>query len=261
VPDRFKEFLKRNSIVPSGTLPLVHTTAAYRLDSILESGSIIPTQCDVFRTPLTYFFVGRPAYKLHGSDAEAEYWELPACFIFEYSLVPSPEKVFPFDSGAFHQGRMPSYINMMDRDQFDVHSVPEAPTKIIGAYFPNLASYMKGKAKDTVGFQNEFTLGVFEAEAKAVHRLSLEKNNTHVDDRRLSVEIATSETFELSKNKPLAVVAPDEYFADPNFLSKVSGEWGAMPIAYPISSLSVDHYYASIYERIETFYKNTLKIL
>lgn len=261
MPDRFRNFLRRNSIAPSPTMPLVHTTAAYRLDSIIDANTIIPTTCDVFRTPLTYFFVGRPAYKLNGSNVEAEYWELPACFIFEYTLVKDPEKVFPFDSGAFQNSRMPSYINMMDRDEFDVHEIPDAPTKIIGAYFPNLKAYMKGQPKDTGSFQREFTLGVFEAEAKAVHRLSLERHDSQVDDRRLSVELATSASFDLRVDNPLAVVAPDEYFADDSFRNKVATDWGAMPISYPISSLSVDKYYALIYDRIETFYRDTLRII
>ncbi|MBD9541303.1 hypothetical protein IB276_17750 [Ensifer sp. ENS04] len=261
MPGRFKEFLKKNSIVPSGELPLVHSTPAYRLESIISNDEIVPSKCDVFETPLTYFFVGRPAYKVSGSNGEAEYWELPACFIFEYTMVKVPDKVFPFDSGAFHHGRMPSYVSVMNRDEFDVHEIVDAPTKIIGAYFPDLAAYMKGQPKDTGTFQKEFTLGVFETEAKALHRLSLERHNSRVDDRRLSVELATSETFDLKIDRPLAVIAPDEYFADAQFSSKVTGDWGAVPISYPLSSLSTDQYYGLIYDRIETFYRDTLKII
>lgn len=261
MPGRFKDFLRKNSVVASSPLPLVHSTPSYRLESIISSDQIVPTICDVFETPLTYFFVGRPAYKVANSDGEAEYWELPSCFIFEYSMVSSPDKVFPFDSGALHKGRMPSYINVMKRDEFDVHDVVDAPTKIIGAYFPNLAAYMKGQPKDTGTFQKEFTLGVFEAEAKAVHRLSLEKHISRVDDRRLSVEISTSETFDLRVSRPLAVIAPDEYFADEPFTKKVTSEWGAVPISYPLSSLSTSEYYALIYDRIESFYRDKLGLI
>jgi len=261
VASRFRDFLSRNSVVPSNTLPLVHSTPSYRLDSILEGEEIVPTECDVFRTPLTYFFVGRPAYKVHPSSGEAEYWELPSCFIFEYDIVKAPEKIFPFDSGALHKGRMPNYVDLMDRDDFDVQGLPDAPARIIGAYFPDLRSYMKGKAKDTAHFQKDYTLGIFETQAKALHRMSIEKHNENIDDRRLSVEISTKETIDLKVSRPIAVVAPDEYFADAGFMNKVAVEWGALPIAYPISSLNTQAYYALIYERVESLYRDNLKLL
>ena len=127
----FSEFLNRNSVLPSPELPMVHSTPAYFLKNIRDSGAISPQKCEVFGGKLSYFFFARPAYKLQGDDNQAAEWELPACFIFDYRAIPKPKRVFPFDSGAFHTGRMPHYIGMMKRDDFDVSDVPAAPTRIV----------------------------------------------------------------------------------------------------------------------------------
>lgn len=250
----FKDFIARNSVTPAGVMPLVHTTAAYFVDDIRKTDALTPQKCDVFGTPLTYFFVGRPAYKARDSDGEAETWELPCCFIFEYDVISAPTRVFPFDSGAFAKGRMPSYVKMMDMEDFEVSGTPEAPLKIIGAYFPDLSAYFHGKPHEVSTFQKSFTLGPFDAQIEAVHRLALEKHNKDVDDRRLSVEIQTDQVVDLKVNKPIAVVAPAPYFDDPRFRDHVTQIWGARPIAYSISSLSSSNYYGAIYERVFQFY-------
>jgi hypothetical protein len=60
----FSDFLSRNNITLGGVLPLVHSTRAYHLKGIVGSNKIIAAPCDVFRPEtLSYFFVGRPAYK------------------------------------------------------------------------------------------------------------------------------------------------------------------------------------------------------
>lgn len=251
----FKDFIARNSVMPSIAMPLVHTTAAYFVDEIRQSDALTPQKCDVFGTPLTYFFVGRPAYKVRESDGEAEVWELPCCFIFEYDVVPSPKRVFPFDSGAFAKGRMPSYVKMMEMEDFEVSATPQAPLKIVGAYFPDTAGYLHGKPHELSSFQRAFTLGPFDAQISAVHRLALEKHSKDVDDRRLSVEVQTDQIIDLKVNKPIAVVAPAPYFDDIEFSDHVTKVWGARPIAYSISSLSSVNYYGAIYERVFDFYK------
>lgn len=251
----FREFLARNSVQPAAPLPLVHTTAAYHLTAIRSSQEIRPQVCDVFAAPLTYFFVGRPAYKVRISDGEAEHWELPCCFIFEYEAIPRPTRVFPFDSGAFAKGRMPSYLSLMPRENFDVGDIDGAATKIIGAYFGDGAAYLAGRPKGTDAFKSEFAIDIFDPEVEAVHRLAVDRHSQHVDDRRLTVEIQTADIIDLLIKRPIAVVAPAPYLDDPGFRNQVVDVWKAKPIAYPISTLNTSAYYSAIYERIHALYK------
>lgn len=251
----FREFIARNSVQPASALPLVHTTAAYYLSAIRASQEIQPQVCDVFATPLTYFFVGRPAYKVRLSDGEAELWELPCCFIFEYEAVSKPTRVFPFDSGAFAKGRMPSYLSLMPKENFDVAEIDRAATKIIGAYFGDGAAYLAGRPKGGDAFKAEFAIDIFDPEVEAVHRLALDRHSQHVDDRRLTVEVQTEEVIDLAVKRPIAVVAPAPYLDDPGFRHQVVDVWKAKPIAYPIATLSTAAYYSAIYERIQALYE------
>ena len=45
-------------------LPLTHLTRGVGALRILEDGRIVPQDCKHFKTPLAYFFYGRPAYRV-----------------------------------------------------------------------------------------------------------------------------------------------------------------------------------------------------
>lgn len=251
----FADFLAKNTIIPSNTLPLIHSTPAYHLRSIANSDTIIPQPCDVF-TPddLTYFFVGRPAYKHHAGPGETPAWELPCCFIFEYTSISPFKRVFPFDSGALYNKKYPSYISLMDMSEFNSASIVDSPSRIIGAYFSNTSSYFSMSAVSKETFESTFSPSPFDAEALALHKLALESNSSNFDDRRMTIEVQTDKIVNLSITTPLAVIAPQVYFDDQNFLEKVTISWKAEPIGYPIHSLNLSQYYATIYTLVKDFY-------
>ncbi|MFL6691237.1 MAG: hypothetical protein ACJ8IR_13805 [Alphaproteobacteria bacterium] len=248
-------FLSRNSVVGAGNLPLLHAAPAYYLQKFQVDDRIESTRCKLFADEkLNYFFVGRPAYKYDAGKAEGSYWEYPCCFIFEFSAVANPRRIFPFDSGAF-KDRYPHYINMMDIDAFEVSAVPDAPSKIIGAFFGSSDRYFHMKPKPSEKFEEEFSLTVMDTEIKALHRLSTESGATKFDDRRLTVEVSSASDIDLLVTKPLALIAPSEYFDNKVFRDHVTEKWRAEPIPYPVYSLSVDNVYGQIYERIAKYFK------
>jgi hypothetical protein len=227
----------------------------------MNANKLIATECTVFKPDkLSYFFVGRPAYKYKSTDDEAEYWELPCCFIFDFSVVTGIKRIFPFDSGAFRDGLFPPYINQIPLEHYESSEAPDAPSKIIGAFFGDAKSYFALAPKSETSFNAEFSPGVFDAELKALHRLSREKSPKKFDDRRLTIEMQSTDDLDLRVTNPLAVIAPSPYFDDPSFLAHVEYTWKAVPLPYPTFSLSVNQYYSSIYERVDSFYK-TLGLL
>ncbi|MGY0779819.1 hypothetical protein ACW7BC_18170 [Azospirillum argentinense] len=223
----------------------------------MNSDKLVASECDVF-TPdkLNYFFVGRPSYKYDGDTGEAEYWELPCCFVFEFNSIKGLKRVFPFDSGAFRKRMYPNYISKMQWQDFDAGGVPDAPQKIIGAFFGSTNAYFKLTPKDKMSFEAEFSLGVFDEELRALHKLSMHKASSNFDDRRFSIEVQSEDDVDLRLVKPLAVIAPNVYYDDNNFRNCVANKWEAKAISYPIYSLSVSNYYALIYERVEALYKS-----
>ena len=152
------DFLKRNTVKAGGTLPLIHTTRSYHLKELVSQNKLLATECSVFAPDkLSYFFVGRPAYKYQSTDAEAQHWELPCCFIFDFSVVTGIKRVYPFDSGAFNSNLYPPYINQIPLDHYDANDAPDAPSKIIGAFFGDVKSYFALAPKSEHSFNAEFS--------------------------------------------------------------------------------------------------------
>ena len=150
---------------------------------------------------------------------------------------------------------------MMNRDEFDVGTVADAPEKIVGAYFGDIQSYLMLRPKSRIEFEREFSLGVLDAEIKALHRLATSEGERGADDRRLSIEVQSASVLDMTVNKPLAVILPAPYYEEKSIRDHVENAWGAVPISYPMSSLSVKMYFALIYDRVASFYKNELGII
>lgn len=252
----FNQFLQRNAITTGGTLPVVHTTASYNIQQIWHGDTLATAQCDVFtKEEILYFFVGRPSYKLANSSGTANTWQLPCCFIFEFESLPKAKRVFPFDSGAFAKGRTPDYISMMPLGNFDCATIPDPAARIIGAYFGDTKSYFSLSPKGESDFLAEFSVGVLDAEAHAVHKLFSADKDIKVDDRRATIEIQIPESINLVARKPLAVIAPAPYFDIADFRNHVIDVWKARAIPYPLSPLNTDGYYSDIYNRVKMLYE------
>jgi hypothetical protein len=256
---KLADFLLRNSAVVGRPLPLVHTCQAYSLEGIIKGGVIKTHRCDIFKEQLNYFFVGRPAYKKELGEEAAE-WELPVCFVVQYD-ISSAKRIYPFDSGAFANKMYPSFIQMMALDQFELKSAPDAPARIIGTFFGSPANYFRLKTNDEDSFNSSYSLGVFDTEVRALHRLILKTNKRpdqstdykKIDDRRFTVEVQFAEDKYLKKKDLLAVILPEPYLLDPK-ITRYFKTLGAKLISYQIHPLNPDLYYGIIYEKIHDFF-------
>lgn len=248
-------FLARNSVIAAEGLPLVHSTRSYNIRAILNGDSLKPQPCDVFHgEDLTYFFVGRPAYKHSSDHSSAEAWELPCCFVFEASSVTSIKRVYPFDSGAFASGRYPTYIGAMPLKEFEV-SGDECIGKIIGSFFGSPSRYFKLSPKSREDFEQEFSLNPLDAELSAAIRLAAEGTPTGFDDRRFTIEVQSDSEINLGAINPIAVILPEIYLDVEGILETIEGKWNAEAIGYPIYPLSLSSYYAVIYKEIHKLYE------
>jgi hypothetical protein len=218
---RLLDFLQRNAIDASTLLPLVHTTRAFHLRSIMESNTIAAAPCDVFQGErLNYFFVGRPAYKYRVGEND-EFWQLPVCFIVDFKTVARPKRVYPFDSGGFARKELPSFMNAIKLPDFEVSKDPRAIEKLVGTFFGNPRNYFRLKGKRTSEFTARHNLSPFDAEIHALHKLSIPRVNKSFDDRQFTIEVQSEGDYQLKSNHLLAVIAPITYFDDSAFLDHV----------------------------------------
>ena len=245
------DFLQKNQIQLAQALPLVHSTEAYFIKKVMASGSISASPCKFFHSEnLSYFFVGRPAFKRLISR-EAEYWELPMCFIFDFNAF-TPKRVFPFDSGAFQSGLYPEFLSMMQLDDFEVSADKDAAQKIIGTFFANPRAYFNLKPRDSSDFEAAFDVDVLDEEIKALHKLISYKDGA-VDDRRFAIECQCDHDLVLKKSRVLAVILPESYIENESVVTFVEKELDASLITYPIFALKKEFYYYAIYEKVEAF--------
>lgn len=245
------EFLQRNEIEKVKSLPLVHTTRAHHLRSILNGQKIVATPCDVFKGEnLNYFFVGRPAYKFPLGD-QAELWELPVCFILDYKTSFKPKRMFPFDSGGFSRNLMPSHMTRHNLDDFEVSADPEAPEKIIGTFFGSAHNYFKFSPKRGLDALAKHDVSLLDSEIHSLHKLSVSRSEGF-DDRHFSIEVQSSNDLKLQSNILLAAVVPAPYLDDPDFLNVASSMWDCDLLGYDIYPLRPDVYYHGVYTLVES---------
>jgi hypothetical protein len=237
----------------ASSLPLTHTTSAYFVQKILEKKAIKPRPCDVYLgEELSYFFVGRPAYKSPNKDSM--HWELPSCLITKFQKS-KPKRVLPFDSGAFSKGFLPSYTGMLDLDDFYLDNNLLSIQKYIGTFFGDSRSYFKGEAMPKKSFLTNHSIMPTEAPIHAL--LSLingERIYKELDERRSSIECQFDTEIKIDSGEIIAAVLPDIYLDDKNFVKYIENN-GIDLLTYPIMPINNDYYYYALYERLFQYYE------
>lgn len=186
-------------------LPLTHLSEAYHLRPIVETGELAPSGCKVFGESLVYFFYGRPAYRVasqidnNGLDA---YW--PVCFVLKATAV-NPKRIFPFDSGAFQDGRFADYFHRdMIKEDFELDVDPSTPGRLINLFWPDARSYFDNRPNSDQIFDP------FAFEAKSYSELIRSKANAPFDDRHSAIELQSDDDVTLQDNLH-AVILPEDF--------------------------------------------------
>lgn len=247
-----QQFLLKNSINPSSYLPIVHTSESYIISKCMESGRLRTSPCDVFGENILYFFVGRPSYKKLASE-ESEFWELPSCVVFDFSLS-SAKRIYPFDTGAFRKRKYPSFINMMRMEDFEIDVSESSVKRAIGAFFQDNRSYFRLLPRSEADFFGRLDVDATDAEIQALFKLIRSRSSTF-DDRRFSLEIQYDRDFEFSERVPIYCVVPEVYIESEKFMRWIDG-YKINLDTYPVYPLRKDYYYSTIYEKVENFYRN-----
>lgn len=246
----FLDFLQKNSVLAVDVPPACHVTPSYNIKKIIKENKISPRHCSVFEEDLTYFFIGKPSYKLNSSEGVSQRWQLPSCFVFSYDCISDIRRAFPFDSGAFAGKRFPEYISMMDINEFNIVSDPASPGKIISAFFGSFGRYFNSQPKAASEFSAEYMLNAFDEEVEAFLHLCNEKA-TPSDDRKSTIELQSASGIDFSKSALVAVIAPIQYGDMAQFREFISNS-GAKLITYNVYSLNSNQYTYEVYAKFRT---------
>jgi hypothetical protein len=219
---------------PTEPLHLVHVTELGYADEIVRSGQMATRRCSVFELPLLYTYIGRPAFRLRDGDqrhnSSARY---PFAFLIAPDKLPRPYQVFPFDTGAGHNGIFgnvanPEHVFMED---YALENDLAAAHRHIAWAFGTNREYFQGSLRsglDSTLGQMEWVLRAFVAIARQGNRSS----NTATDMRASSVEVAFNTHLDVRGNVKF-VVLPQQIILDSSTEAKeFLGRLSAMGIAY-----------------------------
>ena len=177
----------------------------------LDSGSLVPREDKVFRPDhLVYFFYGRPSYRVHMDEHPSGLSHyLPVCIIFRPTGLPTPKRVFPFDTGAFHAGL---YSNAMHQDMsiadFGLDPDLTSAGKLVSLFFESAKDYLEAKPRTSVPIAST------DFEAHSFHALIAQQTRSNADDRVSAVELQFDCPISLASHAQ-AIVAPGPLLDSP----------------------------------------------
>ncbi len=212
------------------------------------------TPCNVFKNEkLCYLFIGRPAYKIPSVETPSA-WQLPVAFVVRFHQPPPIKRIFPFDSGAFHSQRLPSYITMFKMDGYNIGGEPDLVGRLVSFYFKTPGRYFFRRPAGEEEIKEQHNLDMRHAQVLALSRLFLENSSAECDDRAAAIEIQVEQDLEIKKDNLLGVVMPAEYARVPELVRAIK-ELTPNIEEYDIMPLGSLSHYALLYQGVKNIYK------
>lgn len=253
---RLRAFIEANQADDS-ILPFTHITRAYAFDEILQCDELVASECDVFNERLIYLFYGRPAYRAkNGNNARMEF-EWPIVFIFDPNSIGEIKRIFPFDTGAFHQELYRSFFDpSAEIDDFSLTPSLISLSQFVQTFYQGNDEYYSGYSRKNV----DIPLRQFEAQSiQEMSRLpgvQTKVGNSLRDDRSSAVEIQVDHPISLSQAL-LAIVLPDPYIGEPDIQAALK-RWNVEQEVYSYATIhnqSGEAWVGAIYEIVKNVYK------
>ena len=211
---RFWRWLRTVAPFPK-LLAWCHTTDAFALRAIVETGSFRLALCPVFSEELLYFFYGRPAYRFKDQAALNLTCKAPVVILLAPELLYQGKRMFPFDTGAFSEKRYAAYIHdSMQMSDFELECPSDAPQRHVTSFFGSNIDYLRVRARaPAVGCMGEF-------EAESMTALLTDRNISAADDRRTALELQSNEVIPFTHPIVRGLIIPDELLKAP-FIRKL----------------------------------------
>lgn len=238
-------------------LPLTHVTSGVVAKDIIRSKSIKPHYCSVFGTNLTYFFYGRPAYRLAHDQIVRSEAICPYCFIIDPKLLKTAIAIFAFDTGAYEK-RLYKHITVdemrvqdfcLDRDHSRIN-------KLIAYVFSSLENYLKGDLNSVISA--DIGSSNWDFHPRTYLELLNSKGRNEPDDRICSIEIIHSRSIALLSCLR-AVVVPHTVWnsADPAPWLTELADAGVLVAPYLyVPGRHAEHYHTLMEVAVEQIFRN-----
>lgn len=231
-------------------LPLIHCTKSELFFQIAEMESLNATDCKYFKEKLNYLFYGRPAYRPYQDSQNTSLGAFrPVAIILNPDLKIPIRRVFPFDTGAFFEGRYREFIPKHSKiENYQVEPNLDYAARLVSLFFESNRNYY---------FSRSHPIRDVAPTNLAAHSLSgmfQSSGLSDVDDRRSSIEFQVAETISLNKNSVMAVCMPAVYCEDDKLYNLIANEWAADIVEYDIYYDSPLHDLREVAARIKDYF-------
>jgi len=256
-PITLRNFLRPLNVGAPDALPLVHTTDSARIFSILKQRRLTAAPCNVFAGEnLTYFFVGRPSYKLKNDGPQPYYWQLPLVFVTKFDTALKFKRILPFDSGAFRNARLPSHILNFAIEDFDLNEDPLLVRKLIATFYGSNENYFMRKAYRPEDLETKHLLNPMHVEILSLAHLYSDPMTPNSDDRGSNIEMQLDGDFQIGDGNLLGVVLPREFRRAPALIEALHS-LGCRVEYYEMYPLQPSQYYYAIYNCVESILRKS----
>jgi hypothetical protein len=233
------------------TLPLVHLTYMRNLPELIAKNSIPATDCDVYKTNLCYFFYGKPAYQTKGDRASKLLPEAAVCLVLRTELLPEPRRVYPFDTGAFIEGRYGSYMpEKAELVDFELEPARESAARLVSLFYGNNQNYFRGEVATTK------QLSALDYAAHTYRSLAASETSTDFDERCCTCELQFERDIPLGDGVLESIALPDRAYEDPALRKHCDEVWRIKPILYRLMRTSIKARTNVIFEKIGDYFDN-----
>lgn len=250
-PSRLWQWLQKVKPYPK-SLAWCHTTDAYRLRSIIETGLFTPNHCRVFDENLLYFFYGRPAFRKEEDQQFRLSSRAPVVVILSPDLIDEGKRLFPFDTGAFEDRYRKWMHPSMKLCDFELACSGDEPQRHVAAFFGTNTDYLRLKyCNPPLPYKGEF-------EVESIVELLKDPDTGVADDRRMAMELQVGDKVKFDTSSIWALIVPDELLQAPFFVDFRNGIGiGVELITYEIVPLrKAGHYQGLLEEKASSMQKS-----
>ena len=205
----------------------MHSTTFENFTKIysIQPTKLTPKECEMFKEDLIYLFYGVPSYRVSDSvGTVTDYSLYPVCFVLDLNGFTQIERIYPFDSGAFYNGRYGDYIKeYREIDDFCLGTDPDIPKSVVEVFFGSNRNYYLGE------YNRILDIAVSDFEVQEYYNMisATGESRSHLDRRRSSIEIHTKQELVLDKNNVLLVVLPESVMDDTMVKRTINQIWQA----------------------------------
>lgn len=204
----FCDWIDKHSPVSERLLPITHVSSAIGTQRVVDDGKLmLPDKIDgSFKSPLLYFFYGRPGYRVKSGSSISLEASCPCCFVFHPSIINRCHEIHAFDTGAYFN-RLYSHVLSDDFnvEDFSLGNDPLRINRLISATFESEAAYIdadRSKLRKT-----DDVAQPWELEGRAYLALLASPGRNEPDDRICTIEVNFQDPVLLDENL-IGVVVP-----------------------------------------------------